>query len=877
MPEALLFLCVLGLGLWLFLLRGEVAFLRRRIEQLEDGQHSPQEPAAIVEQPKPPPEPVEPFKVAAKATTRRTASVVTSEILRPASPPVEPESLLEPQPEPSFKNPLAGASFEDLVGGKLPIWIGGIALVFAGFFLVRYTIEAGLLGPGARSVLATIFALMLIALSEFGGRLPKIGASFVDDPRVGQSLAGAGVATLYGTLYMASEIYGLVTMPLSFVLVVVVTAIAFVLSLRHGPPTALMGLAGGFAAPWVAGMGAANLPTLLLYLAVFIAALFGLAIWRRWLWLLVLASGGGAIWSVAMLVTASSGLPFLGLFILFVGVAAVFALDRFGESDSRWVDIARYAPMALALVQLAMLLPLMNFSVTAWTFYGALSALAIALAWREPKMALVMLGALVLAVSPLSLAWSEHSASATTLAATLGFILLFGLAGHVALRREGQPVLPWTLAALGAPILGWFAAATGNQDAFSDTVWGVAALIVALPSAHLAWEQHRKDRPGVIQRLATVATTLMAMVACIILIDDDWVASYCAAMALGIAAWARITDDAFIRRLAVLPLAAAMLATLVGSYRYIEAFGASISGQQTLFQYLPDFTEAIRQTLIPSLLILGLLWQRWFASGSKTRIAAWAVGGAGISAIVWQIAKQPASIETSADFIRLGFAERAIFTHALFAGGWLALAQGSKRPDWKALPIIGWVLVAVALFRLVWFDLLLLNPVFVAQAVGPVPIANLATAHMALVAIWLWLLARFAPDETAWKGGKASLHILSLGAMIIATLATVRQAIQGSILSGGFIDTGENYLYSAALLALAIAWLARGMMAGSRLLRLGGLALLTLVTLKVFLIDAASLTGVLRILSFLGLGIALIGIGWAYGRLMGTAKARTDA
>ena len=46
------------------------------------------------------------------------------------------------------------------------------------------------------------------------------------------------------------------------------------------------------------------------------------------------------------------------------------------------------------------------------------------------------------------------------------------------------------------------------------------------------------------------------------------------------------------------------------------------------------------------------------------------------------------------------------------------------------------------------------------------------------------------------------------------------------------------------------------------------LAVLTVVTLKVFLVDAAALTGLLRIFSFLGLGIALIGIGWAYGQVM---------
>ncbi|MEP3723542.1 MAG: DUF2339 domain-containing protein, partial [Parasphingorhabdus sp.] len=76
------------------------------------------------------------------------------------------------------------------------------------------------------------------------------------------------------------------------------------------------------------------------------------------------------------------------------------------------------------------------------------------------------------------------------------------------------------------------------------------------------------------------------------------------------------------------------------------------------------------------------------------------------------------------------------------------------------------------------------------------------------------------------------------------------------------------YLYSAGLLLLAIAWLARGIQTTNALLRISGLLLLTVVTFKVFLVDAAQLEGILRILSFLGLGIALIGIGWMYGKIM---------
>jgi uncharacterized membrane protein len=894
MPEFLLFCAVSGLALWLFLMRGEVAYLKRRIATLEDAllwRDSPAraEPADTGPADTTPtdtaptdtgevaparPEPVEPFRVAAKTTGRKTATVFSADLLPPVSP--EPRPEVEPvaaeEPKPAFQNPLAGASFEDLVGGKLPIWIGGIALVFAGFFLVRYTIEAGLLGPGARSILATIFALLLIALAEFGGRLPKVGESFTADPRVGQSLAGAGVATLYGTLYMASEIYGLVGMPTSFLLVIITTAIAFALSLRHGPPTALMGLAGGFAAPWVAGMGAANLPALLLYLAVFIAALFGLAVWRRWLWLLVLASGGGAIWSVAMLLTADSGLPFLGLFILISGAAAVFALDRFGETESRWKEIATYAPMALALVQLAMLLPQMQFSVTAWAFFGALSGLTIALAWREAKMTLVMLAALLLAIAPLTGAWESRGADATTLAATLGIVALFAGAGHWALWRDKQPALLWAIAALGAPIFVWFAASLVSRDALAESVWGASALLIAAVSGWLAWQQHRGQKHSVVMRLATGATVLMLLLAGQALIDSDWTASYCVAIALMTAIWAKITNDRVVRGTIIAPLGIAMVWAIGASHPFLGALVLSVVGDRVYFDQLPEIGDTVRTTLLPALLILALLWQSRFAVGNKTRIVIWTVGSAGVTAFLWLIAKQPAAIATGSDFIRLGFAERGIFTHILFAAGWLALSQSKIRSEWPWLKTIGWALVGIALFRVIWFDLLLLNPLVVQQSVGPVPIANLATGHMALVAIWLWLLARFAPNDAPLKGAQSTLHILSLIAMIITMLVTVRQLMQGSMMSGGAFGTSENYLYSAGLLVLAIAWLARGMVAGSRLMRLAGLGLLTIVTLKVFLIDAAALTGVLRILSFLGLGIALIGIGWAYGRVMGTAK-----
>lgn len=841
-------------------MRNEIRKLRDRLDELESRAFGPAPAEEFVAAPAAP----EPdYRAAAKVTGSRAPRVIDT-----PTAPQELPSETEADNGQSRSSLFADLSFESLVGGKLPIWVGGIALVFAGFFLVRYTIEAGLFGPGARAVAATIFALAMIGVSEFGGRLPRVGASFTADPRVGQSLAGAGVATLYGTLYMAVEIYGLIGVPTAFILLLIVTAIAFALSLRHGAPTALMGLVGGFAAPWVAGMGASNLPTLLLYLAVFIAALFGLAVWRRWLWLLVLASGGGALWSFAMLATAESNFALLGGFIAVSGAGALLAAQRFEGEPQKWTGAARFLPMALAFVQLAILLPKTEFSVTGWLFYFALSTLSIVLAWRDRLLLPLVGGALLLIASPLHAAWTNQGATGLNVAITLAAALLFGGAGHIRSKLASGAETQWALVGLAAPVICWFAAAFANGVSVSDTVWGLTAALGAFASGFMAFDHHRRSvDASVIQGWASATSALMAFMACASGFSDEWAATYAAIIALGVAAWGRVTGYDIVRRIATLPLAAAMVAGVALSYDFAEGLAASLSGERTLFQYLPTIGDAMRTTLIPALLVLAIVWQQHFATGHKTRIAAFTIGGAGVAAFIWLIAKQSGAIEGPGDFIRIGFAERAIFTQILFGLAFVALGQ-AKMLGWPSLATVGWVLAAVAIFRIFWFDLLLLNPVMVPQAVGPVLIANLVTAHFALTAYWLWLLAKQAPPHIV-----PGFFGLSLGAMIVAVLATIRQAVQGNLISGAGVGTGENYLYSAGLLALAIGWLVIGMLRADKLLRVAGLTLSTAVTLKVFLVDAAALAGLLRILSFLGLGIALIGIGWAYGRLISLDKA----
>lgn len=847
MLVSFLFLAVIGLAFYVYLMRADVRYLRRRIEALEDRDST--SPPVVA-----PP----------KATASPARVVVTKASAPPASATQAAESALSPAPAtgrtPTPSPQVARINFENLVGGKLPIWVGGISLVFAGFFLVRYTIEAGLFGPAARSVAATIFAAIMIAVSLLGARLPRIGESFAADPRVGQSLAGAGIATLYGTLYMAAEIYGLLGIGAAFILVVLTTAVAFALALRHGPPTALMGLVGGFVAPWVAGMGASNLPSLLLYLAVFIAALFGLAVWRRWLWLLVLASGGGLLWSLAMLATASSNLALLSGFIAITGGGAILAAKRFELSGGLWPQLARFAPMSLALLQLAVLLPKTEYSLVGWMFYFLLSALAIALAWRDKLLLPLVMGALLVALGPLGVAWEMEGASQRTINATLAIILLFTIPSQIRARQSAEASTYWAVIGLAAPGLCWFTAAfaAGIEN---DHVWAALAFVAALPAAWTAWEWHAKQRDPEVQKWATGVAGIMLWCAIGLLFGENWIPTSAALAALAIAAWARLTKGIWERRISIIPLGVAIFTALAFSYQFIDAIGASLSGEGAVMDRLPVVKDALRSTLIPAMLVGALAWTPLFATGRRTRIVAMIAGGAGVMAFVWLLGKQVGNIVTPSDFIRLGFAERAIITQFFFGFAWLAFTQSGRWHESLRLNTVGLVLCITALCRVIWFDLIIHNPLFDPQSVGPVPLANLATGHFAAVAAWLWFLAGRLPARWPVKG-------LSLGMMIVTTGITVRQAFQGNLLSGADIRNSENYTYSAAFMLLSVVWLVLGVRGGLKLLRYAGLLLLTLVTFKVFLVDAAALVGLLRILSFLGLGIALIGIGWAYGRIM---------
>jgi len=110
--------------------------------------------------------------------------------------------------------------------------------------------------------------------------------------------------------------------------------------------------------------------------------------------------------------------------------------------------------------------------------------------------------------------------------------------------------------------------------------------------------------------------------------------------------------------------------------------------------------------------------------------------------------------------------------------------------------------------------------------------------------------------------------ILAVGLALAYLSLEVRTLYHDPVLTIGPITNVEQYTYSAVWLAFGVAVLLAGIALGSRPVRLCSAAIVLITIAKVFLIDLAGLEGVFRALSFIGLGLVLVGIGFLYQRLL---------
>jgi uncharacterized membrane protein len=195
-----------------------------------------------------------------------------------------------------------GASLEERLGARWAVWVGALALALGGAFLVRFSLEQDLLGPGARIGLAALFALALLSAGEvlrrrdFALALPGIGPGHVPG-----ALTAAGAVSAFATVYAAFALYDLIAPVTAFLLLGILGLATMLAAALHGPLLAGLGLIGAFAVPLLTGGEGGQTWPLVPYFTVVTAAAHALAWLRGWRRVAIAATVIALTWAVLML------------------------------------------------------------------------------------------------------------------------------------------------------------------------------------------------------------------------------------------------------------------------------------------------------------------------------------------------------------------------------------------------------------------------------------------------------------------------------------------------------------------------------------------------------------------------------------------------
>ncbi len=189
--------------------------------------------------------------------------------LQPVRPPVQ--QVPKPR-KPGFfeRNP----DLEKFIGENLANKIGiGILVLGIGFF-VKYAIDQDWINPIGRVFIGILCGGILLGVAH------KMRKTFVAFSSV---LVGGGIAVLYLTIAIAFHEYHLFSQTAAFIMTLVITSFAVVLSLGYNRvELAIVSILGGFASPFMVSTGEGNYVVLFTYIFVLDVGMLVLAYYKKW-------------------------------------------------------------------------------------------------------------------------------------------------------------------------------------------------------------------------------------------------------------------------------------------------------------------------------------------------------------------------------------------------------------------------------------------------------------------------------------------------------------------------------------------------------------------------------------------------------------------
>ncbi len=870
------------------------AVVQARSEPTETPVETPAEaPAAPVETGTPPVPPTQPEAVPGPWTAGKKADLPPAELAAP-TPPTPPAT---PAPQTPPKAVVLNAEKANALGVWLQAnWIyviSAVSLAFAGLFFVQYGIENGLLSPTARVIAALVLGAALVVGGEVVRRRwgDREDATTAYLPSV---FSGAGIVTLFVAVLAALHLYALIGTGLAFAGLVAVAALAIGLGWYTGPLLAAIGILGAFTAPFLIG-GHSDTPQAL-YAYFPLVMLTGLAIdaGRRWAWvsLLTLALVYPATWLLYLnagypeyaalllvgIVLASMAIPPLKLMPNHSGAAIIqsFAKTRplgWPEFPTRLVG----GTMLASVISLVLLSA--DGQAGFWLALAALAVLFIAISfWAESAHALedlALLPALGLLILPALQAlidgdvaleffyWYTRpvgtplSNSPYILAAVAAFL---SLAAALRAWRGGRWPIAWLAgAAFTAPaMLVLLDVIWAASEVLGAYPWAIAAMILAgvMTALALAFARIDHEEHGRIAGFALSAIAMIAYALTLVLTETALT------LALAVTTLAAAALD---KRFTLRPLAVAVqIGAITLGWRLILDPGVDWALDAPYWELILAYAGSIA-ALVATLALLRPL-DRPIAV-IITESAIWSYGAVFLSLLLFRVI----------DDLTPGRGSETHWFIGLFATIWLVSAANQL---WRS-QITGWVrklrlvlAVAYATVGIVvlFFGVRLFNPALNDSpdnlVQGVILLNTLIPAYLLPALVFAFVAWRFRFLE---QGLRITAAVIAAVLGALWAFLTIRHGWRGDAMSHSGFTQPELYTYTIALLLLGAGLLYQAIARRSALLRKIAMGVIGLTVAKVFLVDISGLVGLLRVFSFLALGLALAGLAflnrWAVARM----------
>ena len=854
-------------------MKDQIATLERRVEEISGGSVAPEAPVADV-----------------------APQVETEEPHQPWEPPeVRKEELTPAATDPVQNSPTPPKAFvfkpefrENLSNWLQKNWffaVAAVSLALAGVFLVQYGVEIGLLSPARRVIGAIILGLILIGAGEYVRR--KLGSdedgSFALLP---SAFSGAGLVSIFAGVLSARMMYGLIGPEVAFIGLGLTGALAVVLGWFYGPLLAIVGVFGALAAPFLVGGDSEGSQFLQFYFAGIAAVALSIDTIKRWAWLSSLGLIAAYIASWLLYMANDSALSFIAFALIAMVISAtiptrslmpkhdgarVFKLDwRKKSKEEPQVRIHSEFPTRLAVGAFiaSSVFVGMAYVIDPSVFWLSLAGVAIliiaAIIWMEEASALrdmaylpavIGLGIMGLEAAnrgEFQQAWLEDaSRPVMDFASPVLAVLLIGALGvslAFAWRSWKNKDLKRVDAGVGAvfaPIAAIIAEVSWSPAyVLGSGNWAVYLSVIAIAMTVLAERFSRKDGEDRL-RTAMFALSAISMLSFVLVV---MLGSFALTLALAVmvaaASWmgSKFNLPLFDRYMQV--------GVIVVSWRLIIDPGTFWATEAPLWEFAFAFIGAI------SLIIVAYFVKRKEASIGVIVVlesAIWSLGGAFFSLLLIRYFKE---LEVRSEFVETALIGLIWLISA--ANQLYRLRSGAELRRTRIVLASGY-----ALFGGVFLGVSIgpLNPLVTSSSFvhGLYVFDSLAAAYALPALLFTVVAARFTHLPLLLRKGLGGAGAI-LSALYVGL--EIRRWWQGDNLSGHGVLDGELYSYTVAMLLAAIALLVLAFVRQSPLLRKLALVAVGLTVAKVFLIDMSGLDGLLRVVSFLVLGLVLAAMAW---------------